>query len=85
MEWLWNLCVTLEFLDGIAGVRAAIAHPPRLVFAPQSPWGPSLGIAVCAAGILLGWVAVVVLARAEHVVGSQGDAAALPAQWLAKE
>ena len=87
--WLWigswNLFVTLVLFDGIAGVRAAIAHPPRLVFAPQSPWGPSLGIAVCAAGILLGWVAVVVLARAEHVVRSQGDAAAFPAQRLAKE
>ena len=41
---------------GLTGVQATIVHPPRFSSEAQDVWDPSFGIAICALGIVLGWL-----------------------------
>lgn len=61
----WSLLLTFLFILGVNGVRATIMNPPRFAYGLPGAWAPSFGVAICAIGIALGWVGVVLLSRAE--------------------
>lgn len=62
---VWGLMATWLFIVGAIGVQATLASPPVLTTAGPEVWDPNYGIFVCAAGIVLGWVGIALLARAE--------------------
>ena len=61
----WSLLLTVLFICGVNGVRFTIAHPPRFTYDMQDSWDPSLGIVICALGIVICYAAVALLARDE--------------------
>ena len=67
----WSLLVTLMLFIGVAGVQVTIAHPPRFSAEAQDVWDPSFGIAICALGIVLGWLGAALLSRVEIVQARQ--------------
>lgn len=61
----WSLLLAVLFIYGVNGVRSTIAHPPRFTYDMQGPWDPSLGVIVCALGIVVGGIGTALLARDE--------------------
>ena len=61
----WSLLTALFFAIGALGVRATIASPPVFTADAHDPWMGSYGVAICALGIVVCWVGVALLARAE--------------------
>jgi hypothetical protein len=61
----WSLLLTVLFICGVNGVQFTIAHPPRFTYDMQGAWDPSLGVIVCALGIVVGGIGTALLARDE--------------------
>jgi len=62
---VWGLMTTLLFAIGVYGVQTTLEHPPQYMYGAATLWVPSYGVTICALGIVLGWVGVVLLRRAE--------------------
>jgi hypothetical protein len=62
---VWGLMTMLLFAIGVYGVQTTLEHPPQYMYGAATLWVPSYGVTICALGIVLGWVGVVLLRRTE--------------------